>query len=414
VTDWHESPLANRRVFRLSYRSAKRAGALGTVNTKLTGDHEVLPDKGWVAAQDLVPGTLVATGQGLSDLARDVVCGIVLGGAHLHKAGSHLSSTHCLQQASYATWTASLLAELEPVVNVRIVQDLPGPRREVVMMRTRASRALRTIGSDFYGRPGGDKRVPSWIADVLNARMLAFWYMDAAHLRVRPHRQPSAEIATGCFDDDGLGVLVAGLDRLGLPTKVIRDRIQFDVEATRSLSTLVAPYVPPVMRYKLHPEVEPNLPFDVTQFHPGPPRVMYDEVDIEEVEFRGADKTFFCIDVDETHNFVTAGGVVHNCRPPGNRDPLPDEIDACRPYLDAQLEHIDPAVVITLGNFATRTLLGTSEGITKLRGKAYPFRNGLLVPTFHPAAALRGGGEVLAQMRADFVRAKQLVAEAAR
>jgi len=102
------------------------------------------------------------------------------------------------------------------------------------------------------------------------------------------------------------------------------------------------------------------------------------------------------------------------CRPPGNRDPLPEEIAACRPYLEAKLQFIDPAVVITLGNFATRALLETSEGITKLRGRAYPFRNGHLVPTFHPAAALRGGGEVLAQMRADFVRAKQLLAEAAR
>ena len=97
------------------------------------------------------------------------------------------------------------------------------------------------------------------------------------------------------------------------------------------------------------------------------------------------------------------------CRPPGNRDPLPAEIEACAPFLDAKLDAIDPAVVITLGNFATRRLLGTSEGIRKVRGRAYPFRNGHLVPTYHPAAALRGGGEVLAEMRADFVRAKQLL-----
>ena len=112
------------------------------------------------------------------------------------------------------------------------------------------------------------------------------------------------------------------------------------------------------------------------------------------------------IGIDRSQCYI---GNVVLCRPPGNRDPLPDEIGACRPYLEAKLEHIGPAVVITLGNFATRTLLGTTEGITKLRGQDYPFRNGRLVPTFHPAAALRGGGEVLAQMRADFVRAKQLL-----
>ena len=100
------------------------------------------------------------------------------------------------------------------------------------------------------------------------------------------------------------------------------------------------------------------------------------------------------------------------CRPPGNRDPEPDEIDTCRPWLDRQLELIQPKVVVTLGNFATKLLLDTKEGITKVRGKVYPFRNGVLIPTFHPAAVLRGGGEPMAQMRADFIRAKQAMAVA--
>jgi uracil-DNA glycosylase len=95
------------------------------------------------------------------------------------------------------------------------------------------------------------------------------------------------------------------------------------------------------------------------------------------------------------------------CRPPGNRDPLPEELEACGPYLEAQLQLINPKVVVTLGNFATKRLLGTTEGISRLRGRTYPFRGGYLVPTFHPSAALRGGGQVVAQMRADFVRAKE-------
>ncbi|MGO9458480.1 MAG: uracil-DNA glycosylase [Acidimicrobiales bacterium] len=104
---------------------------------------------------------------------------------------------------------------------------------------------------------------------------------------------------------------------------------------------------------------------------------------------------------------------VVKCRPPQNRDPRPDEIEACRPYLSAQLELIAPRVVVTLGNFATRALLETTEGIRRVRGRAYPFAGGHLVPTYHPAAALRSGGEVLAEMRADLVRAKRLLAGAA-
>jgi uracil-DNA glycosylase len=103
---------------------------------------------------------------------------------------------------------------------------------------------------------------------------------------------------------------------------------------------------------------------------------------------------------------------VVKCRPPGNRDPLPPEIDACRPYLEAQLDFLAPRVVVTLGNFATRLLLDTKEGITKLRGREVPYRDGtaVLIPTLHPAAVLRTGGAALAQARADFVLVKRALA----
>lgn len=82
---------------------------------------------------------------------------------------------------------------------------------------------------------------------------------------------------------------------------------------------------------------------------------------------------------------------VVKCRPPGNRDPQPDEIEACKPYLDAQIGHMNPKVIVTLGNFATRFILEEQVGITKARGQRYERRNATVVPTFHPAAALRGG-----------------------
>lgn len=98
---------------------------------------------------------------------------------------------------------------------------------------------------------------------------------------------------------------------------------------------------------------------------------------------------------------------VVKCRPPNNRDPKPDEIAACRPYLDQQIALIKPRVVVTLGNFAAKTLLDTKTGITRLRGRSYPFGDVELIPTYHPAAVLRGGGQQMAEMRADLVRAKR-------
>ncbi len=101
---------------------------------------------------------------------------------------------------------------------------------------------------------------------------------------------------------------------------------------------------------------------------------------------------------------------VVKCRPPNNRDPAPDEIAACRPYLEEQIALIDPAVIVTLGNFAAHLLLDTAAGIRQLRGSAFPFGRGHIVPTYHPAYVLRAGGEAMAEMRADLIRAKRLLA----
>jgi DNA polymerase len=106
-------------------------------------------------------------------------------------------------------------------------------------------------------------------------------------------------------------------------------------------------------------------------------------------------------------------------RPPRNRDPQPDEIAACRPWLDAQIRLVDPKVVVTLGNFAARTLLETSTGISRLRGRTHPFQGRVLLPTFHPAAALHAEGRrftgqsPLQAMEEDFRTLARLLAERA-
>ncbi|HMU81638.1 MAG TPA: uracil-DNA glycosylase [Microthrixaceae bacterium] len=123
-------------------------------------------------------------------------------------------------------------------------------------------------------------------------------------------------------------------------------------------------------------------------------------------------------EMDLTRDRAYIANVV-KCRPPDNRDPKLDEIEACRPWLEAQVDLIGPKVIVTLGNFSSRLLLDTREGITRLRGSVYPYRDRpdgtpvQLVPTFHPAAVLRGGGEPMAGMRADLVRAKQTLGTAA-
>jgi uracil-DNA glycosylase family 4 len=105
---------------------------------------------------------------------------------------------------------------------------------------------------------------------------------------------------------------------------------------------------------------------------------------------------------------------VLKCRPPDNRDPLPAEIDACKGHLWRQIELIEPRVVCTLGNFATKLLSGSPAGITRVRGvpqaKELGGRSVFLYPIFHPAAALRTPS-MLDQLRADFEAIPRLLAQ---
>jgi DNA polymerase len=80
---------------------------------------------------------------------------------------------------------------------------------------------------------------------------------------------------------------------------------------------------------------------------------------------------------------------VIKCRPPGNRNPDPDEVETCEPFLFQQIDRIQPKVIVALGTFAAKTLLKTQDPISRLRGRVYDYRGAKLVPTFHPAFLLR-------------------------
>ncbi|HZT94533.1 MAG TPA: uracil-DNA glycosylase [Gaiellaceae bacterium] len=103
---------------------------------------------------------------------------------------------------------------------------------------------------------------------------------------------------------------------------------------------------------------------------------------------------------------------VLKCRPPGNRDPQPDEIESCEPHLFRQIELIEPKVIATLGNFATKLLSGRPLGITRVHGQEQELtiagRSVLLYPIYHPAAALYTPA-MLKVLEADFARLPELM-----
>ncbi len=99
---------------------------------------------------------------------------------------------------------------------------------------------------------------------------------------------------------------------------------------------------------------------------------------------------------------------VLKCRPPGNRDPRPEEIQTCTPYLREQTRTIDPEVLVTLGKFSTQFILKTQVGITRLHGRVQRAGKFLVFPVFHPAAALYDGAKREA-LENDFVTLGQVL-----
>ncbi len=99
------------------------------------------------------------------------------------------------------------------------------------------------------------------------------------------------------------------------------------------------------------------------------------------------DRMLAAIGISRSTNAYIANIV--KCRPPGNRDPAPEEVAACMPWLEAQIERLAPKVILCLGRSATQALTGSALGITKLRGSWFEFRGIPLIATFHPSALLR-------------------------
>ena len=121
------------------------------------------------------------------------------------------------------------------------------------------------------------------------------------------------------------------------------------------------------------------------------------------------DKLLAGIGLERSHVYICN---VLKCRPPGNRDPVPDEKEACEPYLFRQVELIRPKVIASLGNHATKQLSGKDIGITRVHGQQQRIRLGsldvLLYPLYHPAAALYTPA-MLKVLEEDFAKLPELL-----
>ena len=170
--------------------------------------------------------------------------------------------------------------------------------------------------------------------------------------------------------------------------------VQSDTEAARSTLHVIREEIGDCTRCKLHAQGRTQIVFGVG--NPDANLMFVGEApgadeDIQGIPFVGRAGQLLTKIIEAiglTRDQVYIANVI-KCRPPGNRNPDPDEVETCEPFLFQQIDAIRPRVIVALGTFAAKALLKTQDPISRLRGRVYDFRGAKLIPTFHPAFLLR-------------------------
>lgn len=178
------------------------------------------------------------------------------------------------------------------------------------------------------------------------------------------------------------------------PIEALPAATPLHVDRAQALATLQADIGPDCSRCKLHALGRTQVVFGV-----GSPdaRLMFvgeapgGDEDIQGVPFVGRAGQLLTKIIEAiglTRDEVYIANVI-KCRPPQNRNPEPDEVAQCEPFLFRQIDAVQPRVIVALGKFATQALLRTLDPISRLRGRVFEYRGAKLIPTFHPAYLLR-------------------------
>jgi hypothetical protein len=301
VTNWYRSPRDGRQFYRLSYRfrhtPTKRPGKRGVV---LTEDHLVLSQRGYVRVDSLQPDDLIATGTPAAPKhLEDMLPGILLGDSSIRKGA--ISVVHGLKQLEYLSYKRLLL---ESVFNG---MPYSVPRANVFV--THQCSYLLSLEDQFKNNWRG------YLEKYFTPASLAIWFLDDGHCA--PYQ---CNISVTSYTEDEIDFLCklirekCGLHcypQIGKTCKTII----FPAASVPGLARITAPYAPPCMRYKLSSRVKDLPEFDPSIYltrHPIPTFWDHPVVTLDKPRNR-TDNTVFCLEVEEFNNFVTEGGVVHNC-----------------------------------------------------------------------------------------------------
>lgn len=348
VIGWHKSPVGNREVYKLSYRYSARSGRKDARGIFLTGDHQVMTLDGYKRVDLLDSGDIINTGTPApNETLESIIIGTLLGDSSISK--SRLNCSHSIKQKEWLLAKMKALSCFGVHYSEGMSGDGSGKLFRHCRMSVNACPYFRALKAIWYPK---NKKVVPYIHRLTEV-MMAVWYMDDGCLLNSRPNVPKIEISMNSFDEENVDRMIMMLNRDFSITATKRNhigwRLRMNTENSAIFFELISPYIVPQMRYKL-----PNYMRDDYQllsiYNTNQSLGFYDFPVVQKKTNK--DKSFYCIDVEEAHNFVTLGGVVHNCHTLKNKKPDYEEVQSCKPILMMELGLIKPKAVVTLGAVA--------------------------------------------------------------
>ena len=353
VTGWYKSPIAGRQLYKLSFLSSARSGRKDVRGTVATGDHTVLTLGGsYKSIDSLTSADQVCTGTiAPGPQTEQIILGSMLGDASAPR-GSGFTETHGMAQREYLLWKSTNLESFGFVISTgaAIAKDKVHP---FIRMHVRGCAYFRKLRRTWY--PKAKKIIPQYVLDTIDIRGLAIWYCDDGNLNRIKGKRPRVSFATCGFTTRDIDKLRSLLKKkFGFSSSRVWSngwRINLLGDSTDRFLQLASPYIHPSLAYKSTLPVGGGWAIpDTGVFFDAPVIKPYDLRSGKEGKY--ADRSVYCIDVKEAHNFITLGGVLHNCYTTDNAKPTAQQIATCDPFIRIELSLLQPTLLITLGAVA--------------------------------------------------------------
>lgn len=325
IIGWHKNPRNGRRMINLRGHLTRHhsGGGARPTNTWVTEDHPILTPDGWRKAGELKTGDLIVTKSPQPNSRQmALIVGTLLGDAFLKKGNAGIKSSISFAQKhhSYSRLKAKALNCFEWFGSIMNKDN--GNSKECLSMRTNRYPVLTKLYQEFY--PEGKKVFPKELfSKYLSPILIAAWYLDDGSINIskKAKRRPTCNIAANEFTFEEVEYARDCLKEYGYDVNIHsagvegQYRIWFKPETCVKFFKDIAPYVPEEMRYKLPKDVADSIPFDEKSWELGKCERFIDEVIVSEINTSDQSNTkqVYCIDVEDTHNFISAGIVVHNC-----------------------------------------------------------------------------------------------------